>query len=308
MFARSRRLVATMSVAAALTLSLAACSSSDGTASGSSGGGADTSKDVTSGVTKDDAAAKQVPKAIADKGKILVGTDASYAPNEFKAEDGSTIIGMDVDLGTAIAAKLGVKIEFQDAKFDTLIAALGSKYDIGMSSFTDNKEREKAVDMVTYFSAGTAWATTKGTNFNIDDACGKKVAVQTGTVQETEDLPARDKKCQADGKDKIEIQSYASQADATTAVASGKAEAMLADSPVTAYAISKTNGQLEPAGDIYGAAPYGIAVPKSGGTLKDAILAALKSLIADGTYKKILTKWGVEAGGITDPVINGATS
>lgn len=308
MFARSRRLVATMSVAAALTLSLAACSSDDGTASGSSGGGADTNKDVTSGVTKDDAAAKQVPKAIADKGKILVGTDASYAPNEFVDADGSTIIGMDIDLGTAIGAKLGIKVEFQNAKFDTLIAALGSKYDIGMSSFTDNKDREQQVDMVTYFSAGTSWAEAKGSDINIEDACGKNVAVQTGTVQETEDLPARQKKCEAAGKDKIEVQSFASQADATTAVVGGKSDAMLADSPVVAYAISQTDGALKQAGETYGAAPYGIAVPKSAGTMKEAILAALKSLIADGTYKKILAKWGVEGGGITDPVINGATS
>jgi polar amino acid transport system substrate-binding protein len=171
-----------------------------------------------------------------------------------------------------------------------------------MSSFTDNPEREKVVDFVTYFNAGTQWA-SKDASFDPDNACGKKVSVQTGTVQDTEDLPARQKKCAGN---QIQIQRYDDQSEATNAVVLGKADAVLADSPVMAGAVKKVGGDLKLVGEIYDAAPYGIAIPKNAGTTKDAILGAVKALVADGTYKKILDKWGVSAGAITDPVINGA--
>jgi polar amino acid transport system substrate-binding protein len=128
--------------------------------------------------------------------------------------------------------------------------------------------------------------------------------VQTGTVQDTDDLPARQKKCA--GKGNIQIQRYDDQSEATNSVVLGKADAVLADSPVMAGAVKKVGGGLSLVGEVYDAAPYGIAIPKNGGTTKDAILGAVKALIGDGTYKAILDKWGVSSGAITDPVINGA--
>ncbi len=246
-----------------------------------------------------------VPEQFKSKGKLVVGSDTTYPPNEYIDADGSTIVGMDVDLGKAIAQKLGLTAQFQTATFDTLLASLGSKYDIGMSSFTDNKEREAIVDFVTYYNAGTVWVAKKGSKLNPDDMCGKKVAVQQGTVQET-DVTARSKKCTDAGKTAITIQSNGDQGITTTAVVTGKADAMLADLPVVLDAISKTDGQLQQIGKQYDAAPYGIAVPKNAGTLKQAIQAALKSLMADGSYTKILKKWGADTGAITDPQINGA--
>jgi polar amino acid transport system substrate-binding protein len=172
-----------------------------------------------------------------------------------------------------------------------------------MSSFTDNPAREKVVDFVTYFSAGTQWA-SKDPNFNPDNACGKKVAVQTGTVQATDDLPARQKKCAGNA---IQVQQYDAQDEATNSVVLGKADAVLADSPVMAGAVKKVGGDLKLVGDVYDSAPYGIAVPKTAGTTKDAILGAVKALMADGTYKAVLDKWGVSGGTINNPVINGAS-
>jgi polar amino acid transport system substrate-binding protein len=253
-------------------------------------------------VKKDDALAAKVDSKISSDGKLVVGTDPTYEPNEFK--DNSKIVGFDVDLGDAIAKKLGLTAEFQESKFDAILPALGTRYEIGMSSFTDNKDREKVVDFVTYYSAGTQWA-SKDPNFDPDNACGKKVAVQTGTVQDTDDLPARQKKCAGNA---IQIQRYDDQAEATNAVVLGKADAVLADSPVMAGAVKKVGGGLSLVGDVYDSAPYGIAVPKNAGTTKDAILGAVKALVDDGTYKAILDKWGVANGAINNPVINGASA
>ena len=291
-------------VAAAVAVALAAagCAKNEDTG----GGGAQPSGTAgfnLDAVQKDDALAGQVDSKISSDGKLVVGTDPTYEPNEFKDDNGK-IVGFDVDLGSAIAKKLGLTAEFQESKFDAILPALGTRYEIGMSSFTDNKEREQVVDFVTYFNAGTQWA-SKDASFDPDNACGKKVAVQTGTVQDTDDLPARQKKCAGNA---IQIQRYDDQAEATNSVVLGKADAVLADSPVMAGAVKKVGGGLSLVGDIYDAAPYGIPIPKTAGTTKDAILGAVQALIEDGTYKAILDKWGVSSGAITTPAINGATA
>ena len=248
--------------------------------------------------------ASKLPESIKSAGVIRIGTDPTYAPNEFLAADGKTVQGFEVDLFNQVAAKFGVKTQWEPSKFGSIITGVtGKKYDMGISSFTINPERMKEVDMVSYFKAGTQWVTQPGNPKGIDpeNACGKNVAVQTGTVQETDDLPVRQKKC---GSNKINVLSYDSQAQATSAVVTGKADAMLADSPVGAYAVKQSGGKLEPLGDIYDAAPYGFVLPKGETEFGQAIVEALKQLEQEGAYKAALEKWGVEQGAISDFTVN----
>jgi polar amino acid transport system substrate-binding protein len=287
-----------LAAAALAALVLPACGSSSlsGEPAGSSAPSASVSQNA--------GLADKLPAKIKSAGTIVIGTDASYAPNEFLAGDGKTVQGMDVDLFNAVAAKFGVKTEWQPADFSSIITGVqGKKYDMGISSFTVNPERKKQVTMVSYFSAGTQWATAKGNpkKVSIDDACGKNIAVQTGTVQESDDLPVRQKKC---GANKINVLSYKGQDQATAAVVSGKADAMLADSPVAAYAVKQAGGKLETLGDVYEAAPYGYVLPKADTEFGAAIVTALKELNTEGTYKQVLTKWGVESGAMTDFAVN----
>jgi polar amino acid transport system substrate-binding protein len=270
-------------------------------------GGGTTDTTAAAAPAVDEALAAKVPEEIKSDGKILIGTDASYAPNEFLDADGKTVVGWDVDLFNAVAAKLGLKTEWQSATFDAIIPGVQSgKYEMGISSFTINDERKQQVNMVSYFSAGTQWGTKKGnpTGIQPDNACGKKVAVQTNTVQDTEDLPKRDEACTGAGNPAITIDRYQRQDQATASVVSGKDDAMLADSPVLAYAVKQTNGQLELLGDIYDAAPYGYVIEKEQTEFAQAVADAVAALISDGTYKTVLEKWGVEAGAITDPAVN----
>jgi len=294
-------------VVAALAAALAAagCANNEETEGGSQPSASATGAADPNAVQKDDALAGQVPDAVKSDGKLVIGTDPTYEPSEFKDASGK-IIGFDVDLGTAIAKKLGLTAAFQESKFDNIIPGIGSKYELGMSSFTDSKEREQSVDFVTYFEAGTAWA-AKDTSLDPDNACGKKVAVQTGTVQDQTDLPKRSKDCTAAGKPVIVVQRYENQDEATNAVALGRADAVLADLPVIVAATNKVP-ELKRVGENYDTAPYGIAMAKTSGTLKDAVLGAVKALMADGTYKAVLDRWKVSDGAITDPVINGAES
>jgi polar amino acid transport system substrate-binding protein len=265
-----RRAILGLAAAVAMALSTAACGSESGDTGSGSGPAPSASADTS--------LADKVPADIKAAGKLAIGTDSTYAPNEFLDADGKTVIGFDVDLFNAVAQKLGLTTEWQSATFDSIIPGVNTgKYNVGVSSFTVNP----------------------------DDACGKKIAVQTATVQ-VDDLTARSKKCTDGGKPKITIDQYQKQSDATNAVVTGKDEAMLADSPIVAYAVKQTNGQLALVGDIYDSAPYGYVVGKDQTDFAQLISQALQALIADGSYKTILDKWGVTAGAITTPAVNPA--
>lgn len=254
--------------------------------------------------------AADVPAAVKSKGTISVAADATYAPNEFIGPDGKAVVGMDADLAKAIATSLGLKAKVVNASFDGIIPGLAAhKYDLGMSSFTDTKEREQTVDFVTYFSAGTSFfAKADGgpTITTLADLCGHKVAAEKGTTQ-ADDATAEEKKCSTAGKPAVKVLIFPDQNGANLALSSGRADVGMADSPVAAYQVKQSNGAFKLGPKPYGTAPYGIAIPKDSG-MANPVLAALKALMADGTYKSILEKWGVASGAISDPEINGATS
>src|SRR4051794_11597771 len=236
----SRR--AALAALAGVTLMVAGCGggSSDNSSSSSA------ATQALPSVSADDALKAKVPAAIASDGVIKVGSDTTYAPSEFLAADGSTITGFDVDLFSLVAAKLGLKAEFETAPFDSIIAGVGSgKYEAGVSSFTINPDRLAQANMVSYYSAGSQWATKKGNPENVDpdNACGLAIAVQKATVQ-VDDITARSQQCTDAGKSAVTIDQYDAQSDVTAAVVSGKDVAELADSPVIAYAVEQTNGQL----------------------------------------------------------------
>jgi polar amino acid transport system substrate-binding protein len=159
--------------------------------------------------------------------------------------------------------------------------------------------------MVSYYSAGTQWATKAGNPEGVDpdNACGLTIAVQKATVQ-VDDITARSEACEAGGEEPITINQYDGQDQATAAIVSGAAVAGLADSPIMAYAVQQTNGQLELLGDIYDSAPYGYVVPQDQTEFAQALADAVRALIEDGTYTEVLERWGVEDGGIDDPTVN----
>ncbi len=261
-------------------------------------------------VQADPAIAGQVPADIKSSGQLSVAADATYAPDEFIASDGKTVIGMDADLAKAIADVMGLKATVVNAPFDSIIPGLAAgKYDLGMSSFTDTLDREKTVDFVTYATAGTGFYVNADGGPDIGslaDLCGHTVAAETGTTQ-VDDSKAQSQKCTAAGKPAVTVQALPDQNAVNLALSSGRAEVAMADQPVAAYAVKQSDGKFKTSGTSYGNAPYGIAMSKNSG-LAQPVLAAVKSLMADGTYKQILDYWGLQGDEISNPTINGATS
>jgi polar amino acid transport system substrate-binding protein len=295
---RRKSLVAPLALAAAAALVLTGCVNNEEAPATGGGGGA--------GVSVDEASVALLPDDIKEAGKLVIGTDANYAPNEFKDPDGK-VIGWEIDLIDAMAAKLGLETEYKASQFDNIIPSIvGNKLDFGLSSFTDTVEREEQVDFINYYTAGVQWASRAGEEVDPNNACGIKVAVQATTFQDTEEVPAKSDACVAAGKEPIEKLQFEAQDAAANAVVLGQADAFSADSPVTLYAIAQTDGKLQAAGETFDVAPYGLPIAKDS-ELTEAIVSALQSMIDDGTYEEILDEWGVADGGIDEITINAAS-
>ncbi len=305
----SRLTVRLATVAAVAALALTGCTTASqdgGSGSGSSDGASGAATFDPSTVAKDDALIAELPAAVKAKATIDVGSDTSYEPAEFLAKDGQTPIGYDVDIAKAIAATLGKKADVHTADFSSILPKLGTVYDLGISSFTINPERSKAVNFVSYFNAGVLWAVQKGNpkGISMADLCGKKIGVQTGTVEEDPDVKDRSAKCVAAGKPAITIVSLKNQTDVTTRLVGGTIDAMSADSPIIKNALAKTNGQLETLGDVYDSAQQGIAIAKNDTAFATVIEKVMNKLIEDGTYTKILTNWNNAEGALPKAVLN----
>ncbi|MEU4034517.1 ABC transporter substrate-binding protein [Streptomyces collinus] len=279
----------------------------------------DKNNDSGSASTSTAPLADKLPKELRDKGEIKVGSDIAYAPVEFKDSSGK-VVGLDPDLATAMGKQLGVKLTFENGTFDALLTGLRSgRYDIAMSAMTDNKNRQEGVDpdtgkkvgegvdFVDYLTAGVSIYTRKDDTKGIaswSDLCGKKLAVERGTV--SEDLAKQEaKKCPA-GK-KLTIEPFDDDQQSQTRLRSGGVDAASSDFPVAAYAVKTSGGgkDFQVVGDQVEAAPYGIAVAKNDTQLRDALQAAMNAIIKSGEYQKILEKWGAEDGAVKESAVNG---
>lgn len=316
--AAKTRIAAVGAIAVAGTMLLTACGDQT---KNNDAGGSETAKTDGGASARTASPADLLPADIKSKGVIKVGSDIAYPPVEFKDKSGKTV-GIDPDLAAALGKELGVEFKFENGTFDTLITGLRSKrYDIAMSAMTDSKERQEGidpetkkkvgegVDFVDYFTAGVSVYTKKGDDQGIKtwaDLCGKKIAVQRNTV--SHDL-AKDESKKCTGGKKIAIEPYDTDLEAQTRIRSGGADAGSSDFPVAAYAVKTSGGgnDFQIVGDQVEAAPYGIAVAKGNDQLTKALKAAMDAIIKSGEYEKVIAKWGVEAGAVTEAKVNGGS-
>lgn len=257
----------------------------------------------TASIAVNKEAAALVPADIAESGELQIGTHTPFPPNEFRDADGE-YVGWSVDLTNAIAARLGLEPQWQESAFETIIPSIqGGKMDLGSASFTDNATRQEVVDFVNYYEAGVLWVAPVGAEVDPNNACGHTVAVKQGSFQHTDELPAKSEACVVAGNPAIEVLPFDDQAQTTNSVLLGKSEAFSADSPVALDAILMNKDKIAPSGEAFDVSPYGFVVEK-GSPLGAAVQLALQSLIDDGTYLKILTDAGVEAGAVTEATMN----
>lgn len=246
--------------------------------------------------------AAMVPEDIQASGRLTAGANPPFAPFEFKDSEGN-LIGMEMDLGRAVASVMGLEFAPQEQDFAMILPAVqAGTLDTGMSGFTDSEERRENFDFVNFLYAGIQWAAQPGSDIDPSNPCGLTVAVQRTTVSETDDVRPKAEKCEEEGNP-LTILSYDTSDNAALAALVGRADALSADSPVTAWAVNRSDGKMELVGEMFDAAPYGFAVPKDS-PLGPAMAAAMQHLIDTGEYERILAQWGVETGLLEQAQIN----
>lgn len=304
---------ALLSIAALSMLGLAACSDPDQAsepAPDNNGENIATESvakfyDIDSIETQEDIAAL-VPQEIKDRDVLRNGASTDYAPAEFRDTDGQIPIGYDIELIKALAKVMGLSEgTTTHAEFPTIIPSLGTKFDIGVSSFTITDERLEQVNMVSYVEVGSSYAVKAGnpTDFDPTDPCGTTLGVQTGTYQH-EYANSLSDQCVADGKEAIKVMPHDLNTDSVTKLIGGQYDAVLSDSTITGWAIEQTDGQLEQVGDVIESEPQGIAINKDDAQLTEAIQKALQYLMDEGILKEILDLYGAGDAALDEAVVN----
>jgi len=255
-----------------------------------------------------------IPGSAAAADEIKAGSITNSPPMISYASDGTTLQGAIVDLAAAMSRQLGRTIVFESIPFNGLLPAMEAKrIDITFTLMNDTPEREKIVDFVDFFNLGTMLLIRKGNPEHVESLetlCGKTVSTVQGSTQVAL-VDETNAKCTAVGKPPVENLQYAQPSDARLQVQTGHVAAFLGNTPVMVY-LAKTAGDGKifdvVRGHEYQPVPLGIGVAKSNSALRDALRKALDALIADGTYRKILEKHGVESGAVTSATINGGAN
>lgn len=259
-------------------------------------------------VKPDRAVADLLPAEIRSRGSMQLVTDPTYAPIDFTDNTGK-IVGLEPDMALAVGNKMGITIDITKGDFNGILAGIQSKrYDASWAAFSITPERTAVVDMVSFMKSGTSVMVTKGTEGDYAEAldlCGKTVAAQTGTTQALLVLPDFEKQCTDAGKDAITPLLLPQQDSANQAVASNRAQAMLADNALTAY-YSQVQPDTFAQIDSILVAPSlnGVAMAKGDGRLARAFQAAIQSLIDDGTYGRIMAAWNLAPSAVETATIN----
>jgi len=254
---------------------------------------------------------------LVQKGHLLMCSDVPYPPQEFFDDNGNPD-GLDVEIGQEIAARLGLQFQVVNSVFDSIIAAVTSgKCDFIISAMNITTDRSKQVSMIPYFQAGQSFVAVAGNPANIStamDLCGQSVAVESGTteasyLQGTDDYAGKGltQQCTAAGKKPVDVVITQKDTDALQQLQSGKVVAYSTDSPVAAYYVTQHPDQFAVVGQVIEPIAEGIAVPCGAAdctsaplsTVGQAIQTAFNSMVADGTYQKILAKWNLTNGAIS---------
>lgn len=246
--------------------------------------------------------AAMLPDEIRDRGSLKVAMSADYPPDHFMEK--GRLTGFDPDISRALEKVLGVRFELVGTNFEGIIPGLQARrYDIAVSTVFITDERAKVVDFVRYFDSGSSIVVHADRPLGIkslDDTCGHRAAVEKGTAA-VDDMNAQSKRCVAAGKKRIDVQTYAKQTEANLALLSGQADLLAFNSSAAGYA-AKRSPKFRVITE-YAKFPTGIILPKGQQQLAKALRAAVQALIDDGSYLKILDKWGMEAGAVKKPEI-----
>lgn len=247
--------------------------------------------------------AAMVPETVASTGQLRNGASPHYAPAEFS--EGTALTGYNIEIVQALGRVMGLEGTTRSADFPTILGAVGTRFDIGVSSFTISQERLEKVNMISYLEVGSAFAVAKGnpSDFDPENPCGSTIGVQTGSYQQ--DLATGwSAKCVEDGEEPVEVVPLELQKDINAEVVEGTLDATFADSPVISYAVAGSSGKLQEIGKVIESQPQGIAVAQDDEQLTVAVQAAMQHLMDEGYLDAIMVSYGAEDCALSQSEIN----
>ncbi|MEU2063411.1 ABC transporter substrate-binding protein [Streptomyces sp. NPDC013455] len=285
-------------------LLLTACGSGDGGAVGTDASrvaarsGEVPTTDVVSAVRKDDAVARLLP---AGTTSLTVAVSVGGTPpGTTYLDDGTTLTGQDVDFTKAVARVLGIRLKVEQASFEAILPALDSgKYDFGASNFGVTDERRETIDFVTYINDGQGFATRADSELSkitdLRQLCGFDVATAAGTTFEAT-LEANKHVCADAGKKAYQVQTYSESSAIWSSLQQGRSDIVMSTINGLRYAVAHQQG-LKFLNEFH-RLDVGFAF-KKGTKLAPAFQAAVNKLLSDGTYDRILKKWGTSGSAIS---------
>ncbi|MFF4339788.1 ABC transporter substrate-binding protein [Kitasatospora sp. NPDC001540] len=302
-----KRHLPAVALAAVAALALAGCGSDPAAAPKAAPVGIQPDQDVLSGVQKNEAAAALLPAEVRAAGTVKLGGAVGFPPGAYYPEGKKEITGLDVDLVNAVAKVLGVQVQREDAAFETILPALGSgKYDVGTGNFGVTEARLKTIDFVTYVDDGQGFAvradnTALNTVTDLVQLCGLTIGTGAGTTFEAT-LNAKKDVCAQAGKKPYEVKVFSDNGAVFTGLQQGRLDVVMSTINGLRYQAAQPGAKTRFLGE-YHLLDVGFAF-KKGSPLTPAFQAAVNQLIKDGTYRKILAKWGTADSAITESKIN----
>ncbi|MEZ0168066.1 ABC transporter substrate-binding protein [Microvirga sp. TS319] len=251
-----------------------------------------------------------VPKSIRDRGTIRVGSQQTFPPVEFREPGKNEVVGVSADLLHEIARRLNLKIEYVHGEYAALIPGIDAeRFDVASGGISDTEEREQVLDFINYMMSGGS-ILVRSENASqykaIDDFCGKSVATLLGSRVIMAAVESASKKCTDGGKQPIQAAQLPNAPDARMQLDLKRVEGYLGDFPALVYMSTQFPGRYAIAGGNYILTPYVTSwgFSKKNTQLRDAMHKAAQSMLEDGTYKKILAKWGVDGAALPSISIN----
>ncbi|GHA78843.1 ABC transporter substrate-binding protein [Streptomyces termitum] len=301
------RTAAVLALATAAALALAGCSGGGPADAAPAGAARDDlpTEDVVSGVRPNAAAAKLLPAEVRARGSIALATSVGAPPGTTYLPDGRTLVGIDVDFSTAVAKALGLELKRETAGFEVILPALGGgRYDVGTGNFGVTEERRRTIDFVTYVNDGQGFAVRSDSPLkeitDLTQLCGLKVATGAGTTFE-QTLEKNRGRCAGAGKEPYEVNVFSENAAVWLSLRQGRSDVVMSTINGLRYAVGRQPGTRFL--NEYRRLDVGFAF-KKGTPLAPAFRAAVNGLKADGTYDRILRKWGITGSGIAESRIS----
>jgi polar amino acid transport system substrate-binding protein len=255
------------------------------------------------------AQAAELPDAIRQAGVLNLTVSATYAPMEYRDPTTNELVGLDIDFSTEIAKRLSLKPVFSETKFAEIIPALQTKRaDLIISGLSDRPSRRETADFVDYLRTGPQFFVLAENEAKASlDLCGKKVGTTRSTIYPLDIERWSKANCEAAGKPAILFTPGENAVDVRNQLKQGRIDAAVQGSETLPYALKQEPGKYRVVGEPIGSGYQGIMFRKEDVALREVVTAVFAAMIKDGTYKTILTKWGLAEHAVAEPLLNAGT-